>query len=262
MPTEWNVQLKIRSEAFNDQVILWEQFRYFNLFKSICLGGKMGGNFDIFSFLYLEIWGGVRKIHPLEWIEDKTWWLWGTQCTSDLEDHSSRLGHDSGTLTPGFRTCKHIVNVFLCVRVPFLLHEASAEEEVGEVDVADHYDQVENLAHQELKYKALSFSHQHFFVMYFLILDQLTIVNALKSQGCYWQGIWRREAFQPLYTILFLWNQDEVEENHVVVRLNHTIKSKGVQLSYLKLNLNAHLSFQEAKCCFWYPSFFDASVSL
>ena len=38
-----------------------------------------------------------------------------------------------------------------CVCVLFLLHESSTEEKVCEVDVADHYDQVENLAHQELE---------------------------------------------------------------------------------------------------------------
>ena len=92
-----------------------------------------------------------EKEHPVQSIEDKTWWLWGTQCTLGLEDHSSRLGRDSGTSTPDSRTWKHMVNVFLCVRVLFLLHEASAEEKVCEVDVADHYDQVENLAHQELR---------------------------------------------------------------------------------------------------------------
>ena len=36
-------------------VILWEQFRYFNLFKSYCIQGDKGGSSDIFSFFYLEI---------------------------------------------------------------------------------------------------------------------------------------------------------------------------------------------------------------
>ena len=53
---------------------------------------------------------------------------------------------------------ENIINVSLCVRVLFLLHEASVEEKVGEVDVADHYDQVENLAHQELKWNTFIFT--------------------------------------------------------------------------------------------------------
>ena len=56
------------------------------------------------------------------------------------------------------------------------------------------------------KIKHFHFHINIFFVMYFLVLDQLTIVNELKSQGCFWRGIWWKEAFQPLYIILFLIN--------------------------------------------------------
>ena len=59
---------------------------------------------------------------------------------------------------------ENIINVSLCVRVLFLLHEESAEEKVCEVDVADHYDQVENLAHQELKKKTFIFIFYAVFV--------------------------------------------------------------------------------------------------
>ena len=75
---------------------------------------------------------------------------------------------------------KHVVYVFIFVRVLFLLHEASAKEKVGEVDVADHYDQVENLAHQELKWNTFIFTSTFSLsCIVCIVLDQLTIVNAL-----------------------------------------------------------------------------------
>ena len=99
-----------------------------------------------------------RKKHPVQCIEDKNLVTVGN--TVHIGFGRSLLATWSwlryfNTWLPYL---KHVVYVFICVRVLFLLHEASAKEKVGEVDVTDHYDQVENLAHQELEWNTFIFT--------------------------------------------------------------------------------------------------------